>query len=100
MSADFNKIEKIAMRDIAQLQRAEKSYGDSWRKRGGVGAIGTAGYLAGQKKTASARIHDFAVDRANEFIEFGKEAGYDGSLIDDLALEILDDNGYDLSPLY
>ena len=39
MSADFDKIEKIAMRDIAQLQRAEKSYGDSWRKRGGVGAF-------------------------------------------------------------
>ena len=39
MSADFDKIEKLAQRDIAQLQHAEKSYGDSWRKRGGVGAF-------------------------------------------------------------
>jgi len=39
MSADFDKIEKLAQRDVAQLQHAEKSYGDSWRKRGGVGAF-------------------------------------------------------------
>ena len=39
MPADFDKIEKLAQRDIAQLKHAEKSYGDSWRKRGGVGAF-------------------------------------------------------------
>ena len=39
MPANFDKIEKLAQRDIAQLQHAEKSYGDSWRKRGGVGAF-------------------------------------------------------------
>ena len=39
MPADFDKINKLALRDIAQLQHAEKSYGDSWRKRGGVGAF-------------------------------------------------------------
>lgn len=39
MPADFDKIQKLAQRDIAQLQHAEKSYGDSWRKRGGVGAF-------------------------------------------------------------
>ena len=39
MPADFDKIEKLAQRDIAQLKHAEKRYGDSWRKRGGVGAF-------------------------------------------------------------
>ena len=39
MPANFDKIEKLAQRDIAQLKHAEKSYGDSWRKRGGVGAF-------------------------------------------------------------
>jgi len=39
MPADFDKIQKLAERDIAQLRHAEKSYGDSWRKRGGVGAF-------------------------------------------------------------
>jgi hypothetical protein len=39
MPANFDKIEKLAQRDIAQLRHAEKSYGDSWRKRGGVGAF-------------------------------------------------------------
>jgi hypothetical protein len=39
MPADFDKINKLALRDITQLQHAEKSYGDSWRKRGGVGAF-------------------------------------------------------------
>ena len=29
MPADFDKIEKLAQRDVAQLQHAEKSYGDS-----------------------------------------------------------------------
>lgn len=67
-----------------------------------AGVIPAAGlaYAATREKKASVQINDFAIERANEFIEFGKEAGYDGSLIDDLALEILEDNGYDLSPLY
>ena len=52
------------------------------------------------EKSASSRITDIAVDRANQFIEFGKEAGYDGSLVDQYALEILEGEGYDLTPLY
>tara|TARA_R110000737_G_scaffold86101_1_gene118638 strand:+ start:1444 stop:1803 length:360 start_codon:yes stop_codon:yes gene_type:complete len=29
---------KIASNDVTVLEKAEKSYGDSWKKRGGVGA--------------------------------------------------------------
>lgn len=32
-------IEPISRADIAGLQKAQKSYGDSWKKRGGVGAF-------------------------------------------------------------
>jgi hypothetical protein len=33
------RIKEIALNDAACLDQAEKSYGDSWRKRGGVGAF-------------------------------------------------------------
>jgi hypothetical protein len=35
---DFRVIAAIAKGDVTALKKAEKSYGDSWRKRGGVGA--------------------------------------------------------------
>ena len=37
--ADFEQIEKLTQIDIAKLKKAEKYYGDSWLKRGGVGAF-------------------------------------------------------------
>jgi hypothetical protein len=36
---DFKVIAAIAKGDVTALKKAEKSYGDSWRKRGGVGAM-------------------------------------------------------------
>ena len=39
MPADFSKIQELADRDVQKLKQAEKSYGDSWRDRGGVGAF-------------------------------------------------------------
>jgi len=76
-------------------------------------AGGALGGLAGQiygghkglentfaEKQASDTIDYLAVERANEFIEFGKEAGYDGSSLDNYALELLESEGWDLSPLY
>jgi|TARA_R110002020_G_scaffold202084_7_gene405084 hypothetical protein len=39
MSADFKNIENLTFMDIAQLRKAEQTYGDSWRSRGGVGAF-------------------------------------------------------------
>ena len=39
MAADFDKIQKLTEDDIDALKKAETSYGDSWRRRGGVGAF-------------------------------------------------------------
>jgi hypothetical protein len=39
MSADFEKMKEIAQQDLHALKRAEESYGDSWKRRGGVGAF-------------------------------------------------------------
>ena len=39
MSADFDKMREIAQQDLHALKRAEESYGDSWKRRGGVGAF-------------------------------------------------------------
>ena len=35
----FERISQIANNDVAKLIEAEKFYGDSWRKRGGMGAF-------------------------------------------------------------
>jgi|TARA_R110000824_G_scaffold7686_10_gene34726 hypothetical protein len=35
----FKRILSIAKKDVLKLEQAEKSYGTSWRKRGGVGAF-------------------------------------------------------------
>ena len=39
MPANFKHIQQLADRDVDKLKEAEKSYGDSWRSRGGVGAF-------------------------------------------------------------
>lgn len=35
----IDKIESVAAGDVAGLKKAQESYGDSWKKRGGVGAF-------------------------------------------------------------
>ena len=37
--SNFNLISKIANEDVDKLVKAQESYGDSWRSRGGVGAF-------------------------------------------------------------
>lgn len=40
MSNEYlNKLSSVAEQDVEALKRAEKSYGDSWKKRGGTGAF-------------------------------------------------------------
>tara|TARA_R110002033_G_scaffold87147_1_gene137205 strand:- start:30 stop:347 length:318 start_codon:yes stop_codon:yes gene_type:complete len=39
MAADFDRINDLTKQDIEALKKAEISYGDSWRKRGGIGAF-------------------------------------------------------------
>lgn len=38
-SDHMSKIEEVAMRDVATLIQKERTYGGSWKKRGGVGAF-------------------------------------------------------------
>lgn len=35
----LEKLEVVAAKDVQGLLKAQKSYGDSWKKRGGVGAF-------------------------------------------------------------
>jgi|TARA_R110000824_G_scaffold286842_1_gene474956 hypothetical protein len=35
----WEKMKEVAQNDLEALKRAETSYGDSWRRRGGVGAF-------------------------------------------------------------
>tara|TARA_R100001460_G_scaffold7883_3_gene19829 strand:+ start:8773 stop:9072 length:300 start_codon:yes stop_codon:yes gene_type:complete len=39
MKKKFQEMLDIAEQDVEELMEAEKSYGNSWRKRGGVGAF-------------------------------------------------------------
>ena len=36
MATDWENMKGIAQKDLEALSRAETSYGDSWRRRGGV----------------------------------------------------------------
>lgn len=66
----------------------------------GGAALGLAGAGAGLAMNKEAAFNSILEERVGEFIDFGKEAGYDGSYMDDLVLQVLEDRGYDLSPLY
>jgi hypothetical protein len=39
MGNKWEQMRDIAQKDLTQLINAEKSYGDSWRRRGGTGAF-------------------------------------------------------------
>lgn len=45
MTEFFNELNRISLEDVAKLKKAAESYGDSWKKRGGVGA-----YMAAIRK--------------------------------------------------
>lgn len=71
------------------------------KKMYGIGAAGLGlGAGAAYAMNKEATFNSILDERVQEFIEFGKEAGYDGSYMDDLAIQVLEDLGYDLSPLY
>ena len=59
---------------------------------GGIGA--GIGALAMKKEAANQEIYDIAYDRAEEFLKEGGLYSYDGSTIDNLAIEVLEDHGY------
>ena len=39
MTDKFDKMRALTDADVKALEVAEKSYGDSWKKRGGIGAF-------------------------------------------------------------
>jgi len=39
MVSNWENIKGIAQKDLEALSRAQSSYGDSWRRRGGIGAF-------------------------------------------------------------
>ena len=39
MTSKWEAMKDIAQRDLEALKKAETSYGDSWKRRGGVGAF-------------------------------------------------------------
>ena len=39
LMSKWEKMKDIAQNDLSALQKAETSYGDSWKRRGGVGAF-------------------------------------------------------------
>ena len=46
MTSKWEAMKDIAQRDLEALKKAETSYGDSWKRRGGVGVflIGVLSY--------------------------------------------------------
>ena len=69
---------------------------------GAGAALGAGAYGASQMgKEASYEVFELeALNRAEEMLEFGKEAGLDADAVDTRALEILTENGYDISPMF
>ena len=80
MPANFRNIQSLADADVQKLKQAEKSYGDSWRDRGGVGAF----MMLARKWD---RIENCLSDRADEpyniFHAMMKDLRDDG-LLDDI----------------
>jgi len=68
---------------------------------GGLGlAAAGAGVYAYNKGKQNKQAGDYVAERANEFAHMGKEASYDGSDFDNEALMLLEEHGYDVSPLF
>lgn len=87
--------ELVTGKKLQSVRRMEtaKAIGKRVGVAGGVGALGYGGYRA-MKKESSAEIQEQAHARAEEFAQLGSVADYDGSLVDDVACDILSDNGY------
>lgn len=95
LSADSAAVAQ-RLRKQKSILRAERMKG--YGKRGlAVGAAGGLAYGAKKmmdKRSSADEIYEIAYDRAEEFAKVGSVEDYDGSFIDDMACDILDDNGY------
>jgi len=77
MSADFNLMKEVAQNDLQALQRAEQSYGDSWKRRGGVGAF----MMLARKFD---RIEHQSKKHGWDIFEAGKVYSGEAGLLDDI----------------
>ena len=99
---------RIVAKRVKSSREAAEASGKAMRA-GGKKLLRSGGIVAGTGLAAKglhsmfkkeAQFDDLISHRMAEYIEFGKEAGYTGSALDDTALEMLHEAGYDLSPLF
>ena len=74
---DRTNFEDIVEDDVTELEEAHKSYGDSWRKRGGVGA-----YMMLARKWD--RLENKAKEHDWDIFEAIKEDPRDEGILDDI----------------
>ena len=55
----INEVQNLAIKDTEQLHISEQSYGDSWRKRGGIGAFMM---LARKWDRIEKQVYDYTYD--------------------------------------
>jgi len=71
----LQEVEKLAQKDAYKLEEAEKSYGDSWKKRGGVGAFMMLARkwdrIAEQNNEANTGFNIFQAIEKDEYSENG-----------------------------
>ena len=77
MSEMMVAVDIVARADVTALEKAEESYGDSWKKRGGVGAFMM---LARKWDRLENQVEDMCYDVFEAIREDGREEG----VIDDV----------------
>jgi len=77
MPANFTKISDLVKQDMEKLKEAEKSYGDSWCRRGGVGAF----MMLARKWD---RIEQQTVKHTYDIFETIKQDSTDTGILDDI----------------
>lgn len=76
MDDDFEVIQVLADRDVETLREKGKTYGDSWRKRGGIGAF----MMLARKWD---RIENITDGRGYDIFDACEDD--DGGILDDIA---------------
>jgi len=80
-------------RNILRAERL-KGYGKRGLAVGAAGGLAIGAKKLMDKKSSADDIYEVAYERAEEFAKVGSVEDYDGSFIDDIACDILDEHGY------
>ena len=86
------------------VSAARKSFGARAGTAAGLSAAAYGGKkMYDNRKSSTEKKADvfdaMVIERRQQFIDFGKEASYDGSVIDNVALQLLADEGWDITPV-